>query len=148
MKWSSVQLLISRQFKEHVRLYLIALVLLFGLLSFMFLLIHNWRDSFTGAVENGVFLIGLFLAGGLFTNSMFKEFSTPSEGIWMLNLPATQIEKVVSAVVLSAFIFLIIYVGIFSLVDGIYLNLTGQPQGGISRMFSNGFHKFIGHRMS
>lgn len=144
MRGSSIQLLISRQFKEQTKMYLIAIALLFGLLCFMFLLVHNWRDSFTGAVENGVFLIGLFLSGGLFTNSMFKEFSSAPEGIWLLNVPATQIEKVVSAVILSTLVFLVAYISIFFVVDELYLNLTGQPKGqGISKMFNNDFRQFI-----
>lgn len=142
MNWSSIKLLIDRQFKEHVRLYAISLLLLAGLLSFMFLLIHNWRDSFTGAVENGVFLIGLFLSGGLFTNSMFKEFSSKPEGIWLLNIPATSFEKVFSAVILSSVVFLLVYLGVFFLVDGIYLSLTGQDRS-VFEIFRNGFHEFI-----
>lgn len=144
MSLTSIKLLITRQFKEHLRLYIIALVLLSGLLSFMFLLVHNWRDSFSGAVENGVFLIGLFLSGGLFTNSMFREFSSTSEGIWLLNIPATSMEKVVSAILLSTVIFLTVYLGGFFLIDGLYLNLTGQAgDKGVFDMFRNGFHEFI-----
>lgn len=142
MSGRSIQLLITRQFKEHIRVYIIALALLFGLLSFMFLLIHNWRDSFTGAVENGVFLIGLFLSGGLFTNSMFREFSSAPEGIWLLNIPASSAEKVVSAVLLSTVIFLAMYLGVFFLVDGLYLSLTGQEKG-VFDIFKNGFHEFV-----
>ncbi|GAB5525284.1 MAG: hypothetical protein Roseis2KO_31560 [Roseivirga sp.] len=142
MSLTSIQLLITRQFREHSKLYLIALALLFGLLSFMFLLIHNWRDSFTGAVENGVFLIGLFLSGGLFTNSMFRELSSTPEGIWLLNIPASSAEKVVSALLMSTAIFLVAYLGIFFLADGLYLSLTGQGNG-LFAMFRNGFHEFI-----
>lgn len=142
MNWSSIRLLITRQLKEHMRVYLISLALLAGLLSFMFLLIHNWRDSFTGAVENGVFLIGLFLSGGLFTNSMFKELSNKPEGIWLLNIPATSLEKVFSAVLLSSVVFLAIYLGVFFLIDALYLSLTAQS-GNLLGIFSNGFHEFI-----
>ena len=142
MNWSSVILLVKRQFKEHRKLYLIALTLLVGLLAFMFLLIHNWRDSFTGAVENGVFLIGLFLSGGLFTNTMFKEFSSKSEGIWLLNMPATSFEKVLSAVLLSSLGFLMVYVCLFLMVDGLYLMLTQQDRSAFD-LFRNGFHEFI-----
>lgn len=142
MNWSSIRLLITRQLKEYLKLYMISLALLAGLLSFMFLLIYNWRDSFTGAVENGVFLIGLFLSGGLFTNSMFREFSNKPEGIWLLNIPATSLEKLLSAVLLSSVLFLTVYLGIFFLIDGIYLGITGQS-GSLFKIFDNGFHEFI-----
>ena len=144
MRWSSIKLLISRQFKEQFKVYMVATLLLFCLLSFMFLLIYNWRDSFTGAVENGVFLIGLFLSGGLFTSSMFREFSNKPEGIWLLNIPATQLEKVISAIILSTLIFLSVYMGAFFLVDSLYLNLTKQDsKNGFWAMFNNGFYEFI-----
>lgn len=144
MRLSSIYLLISRQCKEHSRVYLIAVLLLFGLLSFMFLMVNQWRDSFTGSVENGVFLIGLFLAGGFFTNSMFRELSDSSQSIWFLTIPATQIEKLISAIILSTLVFLCVYMGVFFLADGLYAKITGQMGPNVMRgMFKNGFRQFI-----
>ncbi len=90
MNINHISLLIRRQLKEQYKAYLIGGAVLFGLLSFMFLLVHQWRDSFAGAVQNGVFLIGLFISGGVFTASMFQELSVPAKGIWLLGIPATQ----------------------------------------------------------
>lgn len=144
MNLTTVFYLLKRQLKEQYKMYLIGGVVLFGLLSFMFLLVHHWRDSFAGAVQNGVFLIGLFVSGGVFTSSMFQELSVPSKGIWLLGIPATQAEKVVSAILLSAFAFLVAYVGIFYLVDGGYVLLTYRHyQNGPLNLFKNDFYGFF-----
>jgi hypothetical protein len=117
---------------------------LFGLLAFLFLLVHQWRDSFAGAVQNGVFLIGLFLAGGVFTATMFQELSEPAKGIWLLSIPATAAEKVIAAILLSAFGFLVVYLGIFYLVDGLYVLLTYQQYSNAPlNLFKNGFYQFV-----
>lgn len=106
MRLSSLSLLIRRQLQEHYRPYLAAMAVLTGFLAFLFLLIHQWRDSFPGAVQEGIFLIGLFLSGGIFTNSLFQELSEPSKAIWLLSIPATQAEKIVATILLSTVAFL------------------------------------------
>ena len=126
MKISNISLLIKRQFKENNKIYGISILVLFGVLSFMFLLVHQWQDSFAGAVQNGVFLIGLFMGGGLFTNSMLNELSGSSSSIWLLSLPAKHSEKVVASIFISTVIFLISYLIIFYLVDVLYLLKTDR----------------------
>jgi hypothetical protein len=121
MRMSTISLLINRQFRENIRIYGIGILVLFGMLSFMFLLIHQWQDSFSGAVQNGVFIIGLFVSGGIFTNSMFHEFSNSSSSIWLLSLPAKQIEKFIASIFISTVLFLLAYLTIFYLVESIYL---------------------------
>lgn len=71
MKLNRIAWLINRQLKEHTPVYLIGSVVLFGLLSFLFLIVHQWRDSFSGAVQNGVSLIGLFISANLAYFIMF-----------------------------------------------------------------------------
>lgn len=126
MKISIISLLISRQFKENNKIYGLSLLVLFGMLSFLFLIVHQWQDSFSGAVQNGVFIIGLFIGGGIFTNSMFHELSSSSSSIWLLGLPAKHSEKVVASIIVSTVFFLIVYLAIFYLVDVLYLLKTDQ----------------------
>jgi len=126
MKTSIVSLLISRQFKEHSKIYGLSLLVLFGMLSFLFLIVHQWQDSFSGAVQNGVFLIGLFIGGGIFTNSMFHELSNSSSSIWLLCLPAKASEKVVASIIISTVVFLFAYLAVFYLVDLLYLLKTDR----------------------
>lgn len=126
MKISIISLLISRQFKENNKIYGLSLLVLFGMLSFLFLIVHQWQDSFSGAVQNGVFIIGLFIGGGIFTNSMFHELSNSSSSIWLLCLPAKHSEKVITSIIISTIIFLTTYLVVFYLVDVLYLLKTDR----------------------
>ena len=144
MKTSNISLLVNRQFKENNKIYGISLLVLFGVLSFMFLLVHQWQDSFAGAVQNGVFLIGLFIGGGLFTNSMLNELSGSSSSIWLLSLPAKHSEKVIASVFISTVIFLIFYLLIFYLVDILYLLKTDRLKiEYLLNPFKDDFHIFF-----
>ena len=144
MTLSTIFQLIKRQLKENYQFYLISAAVLLGLLSFLFLLIHQWRDSFSGAVQNGVFLIGLFVSGGIITNSMFQEFADPSKAMWFLGIPAKQAEKIVATILMSTVAFLIVYIGIYYLVDWGYVLLTYKKYGsGPLNLFKNGFYYFL-----
>ncbi|TVZ55006.1 hypothetical protein OD91_0247 [Lutibacter sp. Hel_I_33_5] len=144
MNISTISLLIKRQFKENYRIYGIGLLVLIALLLFMFLLVHQWQDSFAGAVQNGVFIIGLFIAGGIFSNSMFHEFSNPQSGMWLLSIPATHSEKVLTSIIISVVFFLLIYFPTFYLADILYLLVTGKiGMEAILNPFKDGFYQFI-----
>ena len=144
MNISTISLLIKRQFKENFRIYTIGLSVLMALLLCMFLIVHQWQDSFAGAVQNGVFVIGLFIAGGVFSNSMFQEFSSPQSGMWLLSIPAKASEKVITNILISALFFLLIYFPIFYLADVLYLAFTNKlGLESILNPFKDGFYQFI-----
>lgn len=126
MHISTISLLIKRQFKENFKIYGIGLFVLLALLLFMFLLVHQWQDSFSGAVQNGVFIIGLFIGGGIFSNAMFHEFSSPQSGMWLLSIPAKHSEKVVTSIIMSTLFFLLVYLPLFYLADLLYLTLINK----------------------
>jgi hypothetical protein len=144
MNYSTLCLLIKRQYKEHYKTYVIGLLVLLILLVFMFLVVHQWKDSFSGAVQNGVFVIGLFIAGGVFSNAMFSEFSTPQSGMWLLGIPAKASEKVVSSIVISTVFFLTAYVIIFYIADFFYLLFAGTLTfKAMLNPFKNDFYQFF-----
>lgn len=144
MNFSTISLLINRQFKEHFRMYGIGLLVLLAFLFFMFLIVHQWQDSFSGAVQNGVFVIGLFVGGGVFSNAMFHEFSSPQSGMWLLSIPATHAEKVVTSILISVVFFLGVYFLIFYLADLLYLGLTGTlAVENILNPFKDNFYQFF-----
>ena len=144
MSISTISLLIQRQFTEHKRIYGIGALVLFAILNFMFLVIHQWQDSFSGAVQNGVFIIGLFVSGGVFTSTMFSELSNKQSAIWLLSIPAKHSEKVLVSILLSVPFFLGSYLMIFYHTDLIYL-FTLAPDGSstILDLTRNNFYQFI-----
>ncbi|WP_394748949.1 hypothetical protein [Spongiimicrobium salis] len=134
----------NRQFNENAKIYGIGLLVLMAFLAFMFLLVHQWQDSFSGAVQNGVFVIGLFLSGGLVSNAMFQEFSNLSSCIWLLSLPVKHIEKLMTSIILSVFLFLGVYFVVFYVVDMVYLSVTGKLQWNLLlNPFKEGFYQFF-----
>ena len=144
MNISTISLLIKRQFKENYSVYGIGLFVLIALLLFMFLLVHQWQDSFAGAVQNGVFIIGLFIAGGVFSSAMFQEFSSPQSGMWLLSIPATHSEKVITSILISAVLFLLAYFPIFYLADVLYLFVTDKlGVEAILNPFKDNFYQFL-----
>ncbi len=144
MDISTISFLIKRQFKENFKIYGIGLFVLLALLLFMFLLVHQWQDSFSGAVQNGVFIIGLFIGGGIFSNSMFHEFSSPQSGIWLLSIPAKHSEKVATGIIMSTLFFLVTYIPLFYLADILYLTLLNNHGfQTILNPFKDNFYQFF-----
>ncbi len=144
MNISTISLLIKRQFKENFKIYSIGLFVLIALLLFMFLIIHQWQDSFSGAVQNGVFIIGLFIGGGVFSNAMFHEFSSPQSGMWLLSIPAKHSEKMITSIIISVLFFLLAYFFIFYLADIFYLVITDKLGfETILNPFKDNFYQFF-----
>lgn len=144
MNASTISFLVKKQFLENGRAYWIASLVLFCFLSFLFLLIHQWQDSFAGAVQNGVFIIGLFLGGGVFTHTMLSELSSSPGSIWLLSLPAKHSEKTISAIIISTLFFLSAYLCIFYLASSIYLLYTsGFDIKYLLDLTKDGFYSFF-----
>lgn len=140
----TILLLIKRQFKEQAKMYSIGLLVLLAFLFFMFLIVHQWQDSFSGAVQNGVFIIGLFVGGSVFSNAMFREFSSPQSGMWLLSIPATHAEKVVTSILISVVFFLAVYIPLFYFADVLYLTFTGTfTMDAILNPFKDNFYQFF-----
>lgn len=144
MNISTISLLIKRQFKENFKIYGIGLLVLLVLLLFMFLIVHQWQDSFSGAVQNGVFIIGLFIGGGVFSNVMFHDFSSPQSGMWLLGIPAKHSEKVVASILMSTLFYLLVYIPLFYLADVLYLSLIDTPSfQTLLNPFKDNFYQFF-----
>ncbi|MEM8892713.1 MAG: hypothetical protein AAGD28_32330 [Bacteroidota bacterium] len=144
MRITTLSILLQRQFIEHKRIYGIGALVLVAFLMFMFLVIHQWQDSFSGAVQNGVFIIGLFVAGGVFSSTMFSELSSKQSAIWLLSIPATHAEKVLISVLLSVPVFLFAYLLLFYFVDFMYLNtLVDGGSPAILDLTKNNFYEFF-----
>lgn len=144
MSISNLSLLIKRQLWEHSRMYVLGFLVLVFLLLFMFVIVHQWKDSFSGAVQNGVFIIGLFISGSIFSNNMFHEFTRPQSAMWLLSIPAKPSEKVLSSILISTFFFLLVYLVAFYFADFTYLLLTNTFSfDSVLNPFKNSFYKFF-----
>lgn len=140
-----IGLLIKRQWFESRKIYMASTSLLILALAFLFAITYHWRDSFSGGVRNGIFLIGLFLGGGLYSSSFFGDLTNKSRGMWLLTIPASAAEKLITAAFFGIVIYATIYVLAFTLVDQVYVlvvNSVKEPVGKID-LFKNGFYNFF-----
>lgn len=116
---------------EHYRTYLMATGILAGFLvltgSFLFFLIPDLPDI---NFQMACYVIVMFVAGGLFTSSIFSDYGDKSRAIPALALPATSLEKFLVAWLWSFPIFLLVYTGVFYLaVWGLSsIRLSGSKQ--------------------
>src|SRR5579872_553873 len=101
---------------EHYRTYLMAVGILFGFLvlsgAFLLFLVGETADA---AFQIASYVIILFIAGGLFTSSIFSDYGNNNRAIPALTLPATSFEKFLVGWMWSFPIFLVIYTAVFYL---------------------------------
>ena len=102
---------------DHYPAYLMAIAVLGGILllggTFLFFMLPG---AVTSDMQWVLFATGLFLAGTLFTSSIFSEFGDPSKSISSLMLPATALEKFLVGWIYSFVIFTAVYIILFFVV--------------------------------
>lgn len=86
-------------------------------------------DSDATSIHLNFFPFGLLAGGFLFTSVIFSEFANPVERAFYLGLPASNLEKLLSKLIISNFLFIIIAIlvyFVFSIIsNGIVNALTG-----------------------
>lgn len=102
-------------FRKHLldnyRFYGMALIVLTGLLlvvmSFYFFDDGRHERKYSDLIP--IYLIGMFLAGGIFTSMSFSELSSKPRGIDYLLFPASHLEKFLSTLLVTVVGFLVMY---------------------------------------
>ncbi|HJT74790.1 MAG TPA: hypothetical protein VJ720_12240 [Chitinophaga sp.] len=102
-------------FRKHMldnyRFYGMALIVLTGLLLFVmgfyFFNDGNRERRYSDLIP--VYLIGMFLAGGIFTSMSFSELGSKPRGIDYLLFPASHLEKFLSTLLVTVVGFLVMY---------------------------------------
>jgi hypothetical protein len=145
MRINKLILLNRRQWMENKRSYYIGMTAITGILLFLFLITWHFRDSFAGDVNRGIFLLGLFIGGGLFAASLFRDINKPSKGIWFIGIPASAAEKLFVAVLHGAVLYLVFFVAVFYVTEGFFQWLVKKDISMIERtdLSKNGFYHFF-----
>lgn len=106
--------------REHIRTYLMSLFVLLGVLVlagfFFFFVLPEPPDT---GFQEASYAIMLFLAGTIFTSTVFQDFGDRTRAIPALTLPASGFEKFLVGWLYSYVIFILVYTGVF------YLALSG-----------------------
>lgn len=114
--------LFRRHTAEHLPSYGMAAAVLAGLLL---LLLGFTAYSLSGRLpedaQAGFFTFFLVMAGVIFTSNIFSQFGNKRQASVALLLPASHLEKFLVAWLYSLPIFVLVYTGVFYLVDALVL---------------------------
>lgn len=122
-------LLVKRQWVENRKLFLMASLSLIGLGMIGYPLSTNWDiGQISEAIQVLFFMGGLFFAGTLFTNYIFKDFSDKNNTTHFLMTPASHLEKLLSGGFYSFIVFPIVFLVIYFAIDYFFVG------------FANSFH--------
>jgi hypothetical protein len=112
---------------EHLTSYLLSTaVLAGGILVVLGALTYLTRSPLEREMQIILFLFGLLTAGLLFTSSVFGALGSPRGAAPALLLPASHFEKYLVAWLWSLPVFVVLYTGIFMLVNVLLLELSSQ----------------------
>lgn len=118
-------LLIKRQWVENKKLFLMASGILLGLGSVFYLLLSNWKiGTIDNGVQEGTFMVGIFIGGTLFTNYIFKDFADKNNSTSFLLTPASHFEKLLSGSFYSLIIFPLVFMALFFLMDYFFITMA------------------------
>ena len=75
-----------------------------------------------GKAQLIAFILGFLVGGSFIASSVFGYFSSKSNGVSYLLLPASHLEKWLSGIIVSGVLFVIIYLGVYRLIDLFFVN--------------------------
>jgi hypothetical protein len=116
--------LFKKHTKEHYRIYLMSIAVLFGVMilggSFLVYMADVQLDK---NMQTFLFFTILILAGTIFTSSIFADLGEKKKAVAWLTLPASQIEKYMVAWIYSFLFFILVYTLTFYVALFFALNL-------------------------
>lgn len=130
-------MLFRKHWIEHYRLYGMAVLALVGILVLVFSI---WVFGDGGRAiyredQAGVFyIVGLFGVGTIFASLAFSDLADKSKGIAYLSIPASTLEKLITAAFFHIIFFAVLYTGVFLLVAKlffVYLNSLHRLENGV-----------------
>ncbi len=108
-----VALLVQKNIYENYKNYLKGLLIYFGLMvvgSLIYRILSNL--SVIGFIDK-IFIISFLTLGVIFAGMSFSNLRTKEKGISYLSLPSTALEKLLAELIVTIFIFFIVYILMF-----------------------------------
>src|SRR5258708_2300085 len=117
--FSRWRLLVAKHWIEHRRRYVLSLLAIGGLQAvwFSFLIAIDVYAPLVAFMQFGVYIVGLYLVGCLYSSMLFAELGTKKEALPWLSLPASHLEKLLCALLYGVVLFFIVYTLVFYAVD-------------------------------
>ncbi|WP_276090061.1 hypothetical protein [Pedobacter sp. JY14-1] len=118
--------LFAKHTLEHYRVYLMALVVVGGILLVSMLYISYVEDhKFSTETQFAFFLVFYLLSGTLFTSTVFSEMGDRRRAAGVLTLPVSGMERYLVAWIYSFVVFQVVFLLCFYAVDFGVLTLRG-----------------------
>ncbi|WP_207514909.1 hypothetical protein [Longitalea luteola] len=119
-------LYIGKHWNENKRKYGLSLSAIGGLLVlwFSFLMLTNKRHPLNEEIQAITYYVGLYLTGTLYASLIFSELGEGPKAIHYLMMPASILEKLLSAILYGVVLFFVCYTIVFYAVDFIMIKVA------------------------
>lgn len=104
-----VWLLSKKQWAENQQLYLLGLLATAGIMAAAFLFHSIQPEGLNYNNQQTILLAGAGIAGAIFSSTILSKFTDKIKGIQALTLPASALEKLITALIFSLLIFPLAY---------------------------------------
>lgn len=101
--------LMRRHWIENSKFFLFGTLSLLGVIAISFLFLLTNETHYEAYSEFILYLIGLFLVGGIFASGAFDALQKRERGIAYLSLPASHFEKLLTQISFNLVFFTIVY---------------------------------------
>ena len=117
--WSRWTQLVSKHWAENRKPYLLSLLGVAGLLAvwFSFILLMDKSTPMNVIYQYMTYFFGLYITGSLYASTLFAQLGSRRDGIGFLALPASQLEKLVCAILFGVLLIFVAYTVIYYAVD-------------------------------
>ncbi|MDZ7897145.1 MAG: hypothetical protein U5N85_03840 [Arcicella sp.] len=118
-------LLLKRQWVENQKLFLMATLVMLGIGILFYAPNLDWPGGYLFNIDSrtGIFFVGLFITGSLFTNYIFKDLSDKNSSTSYLLVPASHFEKVSSGIFYAIIVFPVVYSIVFYALDSAFVSI-------------------------
>lgn len=126
--WTRWCRLVAKHWAENRKRYLLSLLGLTGLLLvwFFFILTMDKMSPLNVIYQYMTFFVGLYITGTLYASTLFAELGSKRDAVGFLALPASQLEKLLCALLFGILLFFVGYAVIFYAVDIPMVKLSNQ----------------------
>jgi len=110
-----VWLLLKKRWVDHQKMYWLGMLAMAGIMAVVFLMSTSPyfnRSGLEYRFQEIFFFQGLVFSGGIFSATLLSQFAEKPTGIQALMLPASALEKIMTAILYSNLLFPLVY-GIF-----------------------------------
>lgn len=137
--WSRWCLLVAKHWAENRKRYVLSLVGFGGLLLvwFSFILTMDRLDPMNIIYQYMTYFCGLYITGTIYASTIFAELGSKRDGIGFLALPASQLEKLLCALLFGIVLFFVAYTVLFYAIDIPMVKLSNRMIGSVPRNWPN-----------